>query len=245
MTTPTPSPAPASETLAPLEGRLWRLASALTGDRPCATRILAAVLSHAERPGRRGGGAPQGEVRLLRAIALASRDQHVAHASPLQSEASPDVEACWDALQGLPRAQCVAWIIGNVSKDAIADSEAAFIMGVAPNVFATELDGAQSALGALVNEAVCAQLIDALSPVPADGVVEALREARASAERRWKRTGVMLVIVFLIMTGILASIMIDLLGRDARVETERERIDRAQREFSNPMPSITDSKSTP
>ena len=196
-------------------------------------------------PGRQGSGAPQGEVRLLRAIALATRGEQNAGGQPLHAKATSEVAAHWAALYALPRAQRIAWTIGNLSKARVADDEAAFIMGVTPDVFAAERDAAHAALGEHAGPAERAGLAEALSPVPTDGVAEALQDARRSAQRRWKGTGALLVLAFLIMAALLGSIMLDLVGRDTKDEQERERLDRAQREFSNPMPADAGSKDAP
>lgn len=231
---PTSQDPPSSSVVDAVEAPLWRLACALTGDRGKATHVLCTVLANAERPGRGGGAAPVGPVRLARAIALVSRDAQPGVIPPFDARIDAEAASLWKALHALPRAERVAWTIARLGPQPLLADDAAFVMGAPAEVFAEAQQSAERMLG--VSLAGQAALLTALTPMPQDGVDASLGAMRERARRRWRRTSAALLFAFLAFTLVFGSIMLDLVGRDAKDAKQREALDRAQRAFSNPMP---------
>jgi hypothetical protein len=249
---PAMPPADQPRPLDGLEERLWRFAAAMTGDRTRATRILCSVLFATERPGRRGADAPPGEFRLLRSIALAARDMPHANDAPtppFKATASPDAATLWSALHRLPRAQRFAWLIGVFATgddgDVLRTEDAAVIMGVPLDEFASLREAASVALAEDGDPHGIHALRKALTPTSSDAVPDALAEVRHSSRRRWRVSTVLIILAVLIFMIVFGAIMVDLVSRDERDEQDRHRRDELQQEFSNPMPNPAPTRTSP
>ncbi|MCA9294697.1 MAG: hypothetical protein KDA20_12880 [Phycisphaerales bacterium] len=223
-------------TLDATESQLWRIACALTGDRAAATSALCTVLANAERPGRGGGRAPVGAVRLTRAIAMHTRGAQPEATPPFDGQMHAQAAALWKAMHALPRAARIAWIIAHVRSEPLAQEDGVFVMGASAGAFAEALESAEQLLGSAASPEAKAGLLEALAPTEADGVGAALGAMRASARRRWRRTSALLLLAFIAFVIVFGSTMLDLVGRDAKDARQREAFDRAERDFSNPMP---------
>ena len=219
----------------PLEAQLWSFACALTGDRERATSVLSSVLERAERPGRRGRGAPMGQARLLRAIAVALRGAVPSSTPPFDVARHEMAAELWRRLVALPRRERLAWTIDRVGDLAGRDAHGAFVLGADDAGAVREL--AASAQNQLAVDDVrgAEALRAALRPGPSDGIAQALQAMRSGARRKWRRSGAWLVLAFLAFTIVFGWIMIDLVARDDEDARQREAFDRAQREYSNLM----------